>query len=98
MELLVPVSLQHARHQLVLAVVARGVADRDFFLGELVVEEERILPIERPGVGADALGGAFDRSGGEGHFDLLAFRPRLIRRWRPASTPRFCGTWRPRPG
>ena len=67
MELLVPVGLQHARHQLVLAVVARGVADRDLLLGELVVEEERVLPVERLGVGADALGGALDRGGGGGH-------------------------------
>ena len=78
-ELLVPVGLQHARHQLVLAVVARGVADRDLLLAELVVEEERILPVERLGIGADALGGALHRGGGGGHGSLLALLPGLIR-------------------
>ena len=49
-ELLVPVGLQHPCHELVLAVVAGNVADRDLVLGQLVVEEERVLPIEGLGV------------------------------------------------
>ena len=82
-ELLVPVGLQHARHQLVLAVVAGRVADRDLLLGELVVEEERVLPVERLGIGADALGGAFHRCGGGGHVCSWRCPPGLIRQCRP---------------
>src|SRR5205814_9087781 len=63
-ELLVPVGLDDARHQFVLAVVARSIADRDLLLGELIVEEERVLPVERLGVGGDASGGALHRNGG----------------------------------
>ena len=87
-ELLVAVGLQHARHQLVLAVVAGRIADRDLLLGELVVEEERVLPVERLGIGADALGGAFHRGGGGGHVCSWRCPPGLIRQCRPRQPSR----------
>src|SRR5580704_8613964 len=92
MEFLVPVGLQHARHQLVLAVIARDVADRDLLLAELVVEEERILPVERLGIGTDALGGALDRGGGEGHVFSWLGLSRLIRDGQPRQPTFFAGS------
>src|SRR5213075_1966526 len=46
-ELLVEEGLAHARQELLLAIVARAVAHHALFLGELVFEEERIVPLER---------------------------------------------------
>jgi hypothetical protein len=93
-KLLVPVGFQHARHQLVLAVVARGIADRDLLLGELVVEEERILPVERLGVGTDAFGSALDWGGGEGHvFSWRCCRSYQGRRHPPTDLS-LCWEWR----
>ena len=45
-EALVPVRLLDARHQLLLRVRPRTVADEMLLLGELVLEQERILPLE----------------------------------------------------
>ena len=45
-ELLVPVRLQHPRHQLVLGIAARGVAHHALFLGQLVLEQERVFPVK----------------------------------------------------
>src|SRR6185437_1428643 len=47
MEFLVPVGFQHARHQLVLAVFLRGIADRALVLAELGIEAQRVIPLER---------------------------------------------------
>ena len=41
------IGFDHPRHQLVLGVAARGVADQPLVLGELVVEQQRIVPLER---------------------------------------------------
>jgi molybdate transport system substrate-binding protein len=73
-EALMAVGLEYARHQLLLRVLAGGVADQAFVLGELVVEEERVVPLEfgaaRLGVGG--LGGGFGRgAGGWRHRGLL---------------------------
>ena len=46
-ELLVAVRLDDARHQLLLAVGARAVAHHALVLGELVLEEQRVFPLER---------------------------------------------------
>ena len=46
MEHFVPIRLDHAREQLLLAVFARGVADRALLLGQLLVEMQRIVPLE----------------------------------------------------
>ncbi|MEH2548535.1 hypothetical protein V1283_005180 [Bradyrhizobium sp. AZCC 2262] len=45
--LLFEIGLDDARQQLVLRVGARGVADHAFVFGELLVEQERIVPLER---------------------------------------------------
>ena len=48
----------HPRQQFVLRVGVRGVADHPFFLGELQVEEQRIVPLEHGlGRGVQAIGG-----------------------------------------
>ena len=44
--LFVPEHVEHARRQLVLAVGARGIAHHAFFVGQLLVEEERVAPVE----------------------------------------------------
>ena len=44
---LVAIGLEHARKQLFLGVVARGVAHHALFLGQLAFEVERIVPVER---------------------------------------------------
>ena len=46
MELFVPVRLDHAREQLVLTVLARGVADRALLFGQLLVEAQRVIPLK----------------------------------------------------
>src|SRR5690606_36861303 len=47
---LVPERLEHARRELALAVLARGVADHALVLGELVLEEEGVVPLEGSGL------------------------------------------------
>ncbi len=44
---LVPVGFQHARHQLVLAVVPRGVADHPLLVAQLRLQPQRVRPVER---------------------------------------------------
>ena len=46
-EPLLAVGQQHARHQLVLRIAARGVAHHALFFGQLAFEVERVLPVER---------------------------------------------------
>ncbi len=46
MESFVPVRLDHSREQLVLTVLARGIADRAFLLAQLLVEAQRVIPLE----------------------------------------------------
>src|SRR5262249_33810651 len=43
---LLQIGLDHARQQLVLRIGARGVADRALVLGELVLEQKRVVPLE----------------------------------------------------
>ena len=43
---LLAIGVEHARHQLVLRIVARGVAHHALFLGQLAFEIERVLPVE----------------------------------------------------
>src|SRR5581483_2369313 len=47
MEHFVPVRFDHAREQLVLAVLARGIADRALFFRQQSVETQRVFPGER---------------------------------------------------
>src|SRR5690606_13248303 len=44
--LLVTEGIEHPRHQLVLAVLGRRVADHTLFFGELLVEQQRVCPVE----------------------------------------------------
>ena len=56
--LLVAKRLGHARQELVLRVGVRGVAHHPLFLGQLLVEQQRVVPREfRLGLGLDAFGG-----------------------------------------
>ena len=48
-EVLVPVGLDHARHQLVLGIGAGAVAHHALFLGKLVFKQQRIFPLEAGG-------------------------------------------------
>src|SRR5262249_52745463 len=63
--LFLEIGLDHARQQLVLRVGARGVADHALVFGELIVEQERIVPLEAGrrrlvlGLGAHAHGNPF---------------------------------------
>jgi len=50
-DLLLQIGLGDARQQLVLRVSARGVADHALVFGELLVEHERIVPLEFTGDG-----------------------------------------------
>src|SRR5690606_30604591 len=59
-ESLVPIGLEHARHQLVLSVFARRVAHHTLVLAELVVEQKRVIPLEY------RLAGGLGRSRGGG--------------------------------
>jgi hypothetical protein len=45
-DLLLQIGLVDARQQLVLRIGARGVADHALVFGELLVEHERIVPLE----------------------------------------------------
>src|SRR5262249_19244386 len=45
-ELLMPVGFQHPGHELVLGVVARGVAHHALLFRELILEQERVFPME----------------------------------------------------
>ncbi len=45
-EALVPVHFEHPGHQLVLGIIPRGIANQPLFLAELVIEKERIVPLE----------------------------------------------------
>ena len=75
-EALVAVGLQDSRHQLFLAVVARGVAHHALVLAQLLFQQQRVLPLEG-GPGKGALRG-FGLQGGFGgrHGRLLAGRNR----------------------
>ncbi len=42
-----PVGFEDARHELILAILARCVTDHAFFIGQLVVEQKGIIPFER---------------------------------------------------
>ena len=57
--LLVAKGMEHAREQLFLGVIARGVAHHALFLGQLAFEVERIVPAERRVLDLDGLRFAF---------------------------------------
>src|SRR3546814_13022221 len=59
-EALVAVGLEDARHQPVLAVGARRIADHALFLAQLLLQQQRVLPHEA------GLGGGGGGSGGDG--------------------------------
>ena len=46
---LVAVGQEHTRHKLALAIFAGGVTHHAFFFGQLVVEEEGVIPLELVG-------------------------------------------------
>ena len=46
MEDFVAESFLHPRHQFVLTIGPRGIADHPLFLGQFLFEEERIFPVE----------------------------------------------------
>ena len=53
-EFAVAIGREHAREQLLLRIIARGVAHHALFLGELAFEAERIVPLERRVLDLDA--------------------------------------------
>ena len=58
---LVAIGREHARKQLLLRIIARGVAHHALFLGQLAFEVERILPFERGVLDLGGFGVAFFR-------------------------------------
>ena len=66
------VGLQDARHQLVLAVVARRLLDQPLLVGQLQGQVERVLPVEG---GERRRDGAIGLRRGHGHATLLLKSP-----------------------